>query len=63
MIKWYVSKNGTKRYYRPIDTLRFKIVMTAILNDLPMPYQHPTKLVVSKSKCSQRGYIEIVDVV
>ena len=63
MIKWYVSKNGTRRYYRSIDAVRYKMVITAILNDLPMPYQHPTKLVVSKSKWSQRGYIEILDVV
>lgn len=62
MIKWYVSKNGTKRYYRPIDALRFKIVMTAILRDLPMPYQHPTNSVGSDSEqpSIRNGFAEVI---
>lgn len=63
MIKWYVSKNGTKRYYRPIDALRFKIVMTAILQDLPMPYQCSTVKVVDSDSVRPgfgRGFLEVV---
>ena len=63
MIGWTVSKDGTKRYYRRIDAVRYRMIIMTMLRDLPMPYQHPTNLVVSKSKWSQRGYIEILDVV
>lgn len=63
MIKWYVSKNGARRYYRPIDALRFKIVMTAILNDLPMPYQCTTVKRMESDAVRPgfgRGFLEVV---
>ena len=60
MIGWTVSKDGTKRYYRRIDAVRYRMIIMTMLRGLPMPYQHPTNLVESDSEQIKRGYAEVI---
>lgn len=60
MIGWTVSKDGTKRYYRRIDAVRYKMIIMTMLRGLPMPYQCSVKIVESDSKQIKRGYAEVI---
>ena len=43
MLGWAMSRNGTIRYHRRIDAVRYRIIIMACLKGLPMPYQQDTE--------------------
>lgn len=63
MIGWTVSKDGTKRYYRRIDAVRYRMIIMTMLRGLPMPYQCTTVKRVESDSVRPgfgRGFLEVV---